>query len=135
MATIELRNKVGEMTYDGLIIDVSPAPRVEGGELYKASGSEMTVKRGTVLGLVAGGAAAGKLVPLGTTQGDSTSITANCILCDDVVVGTSGNEKVAVYTAGCFNSNKLITVEEHAIDAADIDALRIRGIVIKAASK
>ena len=56
------------------------------------------------------------------------------ILCDDVTVGTSNDEKVAIYTAGCFNTNKVIADEGYTITDADFDALRKYGIVFKAES-
>lgn len=130
-----MKNNVEKMNYDNLIIGTTPALQVQGGELYKATGSAKTIKRGTILAVVTGGAAEGKLIPLGATQSDASAMTANCILCDDVTVGTEGNEKVSVYTAGCFNLNQVIVESEHTISAADLDALRMRGIVLKAASK
>lgn len=56
---------------------------------------------------------------------------ADCILCDDIEVGTTADETVAVYTAGCFDPEHLIVAEDYTLTAADIDALRIRGIVLK----
>lgn len=59
---------------------------------------------------------------------------ADCILCDDVVVGTESDENVSVYTAGCFNLNKVHVATGYTISADDFDALRKYGIVFKAAS-
>ena len=56
------------------------------------------------------------------------------ILCDDVTVGTAADETVPIYTAGCFNTNKVIAKEGYTITDADFDALRRYGIVFKAAS-
>lgn len=59
---------------------------------------------------------------------------ADCILCDDVTVGTTADETVPVYLAGCFDPDKCIVAEDYTITEADKDALRERGIIFKAAS-
>lgn len=59
----------------------------------------------------------------------------DCILCDDVTVGTSDDVIATVYTAGCFNTDKVIVKSGYTITAADYDTLRKYGIVFKAASK
>jgi len=55
----------------------------------------------------------------------------DCILCDDIVVGTADDVSTEVYTAGCFDPAFVTVAEGYTITAADIDALRIRGIVFK----
>lgn len=55
------------------------------------------------------------------------------ILCDDTAVGTSDSVKAAVYTAGCFDPQKCIVADDYELTAADLDALRIRDIVFRAA--
>jgi len=54
------------------------------------------------------------------------------ILCDDVTVGTTADEVVPIYTAGCFNTKKVIAADDYTITDADFDALRRYGIVFKA---
>lgn len=45
---INLSEKLGEMTFDGLITDIKPAPEVRGGVIRKLSAAA-TLKRGTIL--------------------------------------------------------------------------------------
>lgn len=58
----------------------------------------------------------------------------DCILCDDVTVGTTADAKVAVYIAGCFDPNKLTLGTGATISTADKDILREKGIIFKAAA-
>ena len=67
-------------------------------------------------------------------KASSGTLTANCILCDDVEVGTAADATVAVYLAGCFNPDKLTMASSYTMKEADKDALRDAGIVFKAAS-
>ena len=87
---INLSEKLGEMTFDGLITDIKPAPEVRGGVIRKLSAAA-TLKRGT-------------------------------------------DEKVAVYTAGCFDIGKVTVSASYTITEGDKDNLRMRGIVFKAAA-
>ena len=57
----------------------------------------------------------------------------DCILCDNIAVGTTTDEKTSVYTAGCFDPEKCTVAEGYTLTTADKDALRMRGIVFKAA--
>ena len=189
-----LRTKLGEMEYDGLIVELIPEVEVRGGKIRKLD-AEATIKRGTILAKDADG----KLIVLGSdiddtgtfsatgdgskkkfslvsggvtpsavteVKVDGTATTAytynkvtgelefneapantktiavkfvtgggnaDCILCDDVVVGTESDENVSVYTAGCFNLNKVHVATGYTISADDFDALRKYGIVFKAA--
>lgn len=59
---------------------------------------------------------------------------ADCILCDDIEVGTADDVNAAVYTAGCFDPSKLTVASGYTLTDADYDALRKYGIVFKAAS-
>ena len=124
---INLSQKLGDMTFDGLITDIKPAPEVRGGVIRKLSAAA-TLKRGTILAKSSGTAGDGKLVILGSTA------TPDCILCDDIEVGTAADEKVAVYTAGCFDIGKVTVSASYTITDGDKDNLRMRGIVFKAAA-
>ena len=124
-----LSAKIGEMEFDGLITGIYPPPSVSGGVIAKASGEAVTYKRGTVLGFKAG-EEDGKLY----IMADGDEITPSCILCDDIEVDTKDDVTVPVYIAGCFDPEKVITKDEYALKAADLDNLRMRGIVLKAAS-
>ena len=64
----------------------------------------------------------------------SETLTPDCVLCDDVEVGTAADENVAVYTAGCFDPDKVTVAESYTISQTDKDNLRMRGIVFKAAA-
>ena len=127
---INLSEKLGEMTFDGLITDIKPAPEVRGGVIRKLSAAA-TLKRGTILAKSAGD---GKLVVLGSKAKENETLTPDCILCDDIDVGTAADEKVAVYTAGCFDIGKVTVSANYAITEGDKDNLRMRGIVFKAAA-
>lgn len=129
-----LSNKIGEMNFDGLFTDLTPEPQVRGGTIRKLSAAA-TLKRGTILAKSSGTAGDGKLVVLGTTAVENETLTPDCILCDDIDVGTVSDEDVAVYTAGCFNTNKVIVATGYTITASDMDNLRIRDIVFKAAAE
>ena len=59
---------------------------------------------------------------------DAEVLTPDCVLADDIDVGTAADENVAVYDAGCFDPNKLIVASDYTISDADIEALRIRNI-------
>lgn len=127
---INLSQKLGDMTFDGLITDIKPAPEVRGGVIRKLSAAA-TLKRGTILAKSAGD---GKLVILGSTAKENETLTPDCILCDDIEVGTAADEKVAVYTAGCFDIGKVTVSASYTITDGDKDNLRMRGIVFKAAT-
>ncbi len=57
-------------------------------------------------------------------------LTTDCILCDDVEVGTAADVTVPVYTAGCFNHDALIVKDGYTMTEADKDKLRERGIYL-----
>ena len=128
-----LSKKLGDMNYDGLFTDVVPAVQVSGGTIRKLSAAA-TLKRGTILAKSSGTAGDGKLVVLGTTAVTNETLTPDCILCDDIDVGTSADEKVAVYTAGCFDPDKVTVAASHTISETEKDNLRMRGIVFKNAA-
>lgn len=55
---------------------------------------------------------------------------ADCVLAEDVTVGTENDENVLVYIAGNFNADELIVAEGYEISAADKDLLRMKGIIL-----
>ena len=71
---INLSEKLGEMTFDGLITDIKPAPEVRGGVIRKLSAAA-TLKRGTILAKSSGTAGDGKLVILGSTAKENETLT------------------------------------------------------------
>ena len=112
----------------------------------------VTARPNKVLGVKVGGAdstdwvydaSTGK-VTFGTAPASGTKnvvvtyaageIVADCILCDDIEVGTAADVVAEVYTAGCFNTRKIIVAEGYTMTSADFDALRKYDIVFRAAS-
>ena len=103
MAEKMLSEKLGEVEYDGLIAGVNPKKRVGPGVIAGPE-AETTFVRGTVF---AKSAKDGKLHILGTEASGGDTLTADCILIEDVTMKASMDETVAVYLAGCFNPDKL----------------------------
>ena len=129
----ELNKRLGSMDYDGLIADIYPKLVVSGGTIRKLA-EAATIKRGTILAKSSGTSGDGKLVVLGTAAASNEVLTAYCILCDDVAVGTTDDVIAPVYLMGCFNSNKVTVANSYTMTEADKDALRNGGIVFKAAA-
>jgi len=69
----------------------------------------------------------GKAIAIKYTTGGGG---ADCVLCDDVTVGTTSDENVAVYVSGCFNAAALIVDEDYTLTEADKDELRKKGILL-----
>lgn len=129
MAT-NLYSKIGEMDYDGLITNIIPAIQTAGGTVAKLT-EAATYARGTML---AKSTNDHRLYILGSAASEGDTLTPDCILCDDEDIGTSADVPAAVYTAGCFNPDKVTVADGYTITEADKDKLRERGIVFKAAS-
>lgn len=125
----ELSKSLGTMEYDGLIADINPKLVVSSGTIRKL-GTAGTIKRGTILAK----SGDNKLVVLGTAAASNEVLTAYCILCDDVDVGTADDVTAPVYLMGCFNSNKVTVADRYTMTEADKDALRNGGIIFKAAA-
>lgn len=125
----DFSRKLGDVEMDGLITDLTPKTEVRGKTIRKVD-KETVYKRGTVFGM---SNKDNKLVILGTS-GDGETITADCILCDDITVGTSDDVVATVYTAGCFNADKITVADSYELSAEDYDTLRKYGIVFKTAS-
>ncbi len=128
MAT--LSRKIGEMTFDGLVTDVKPKVIVGPGTIAKGA-AEVTFERGT---LFAKSASTGKLAIFGTSATEGDTLSADCILIDDVTVGTANDETVPVYIAGCFDPEKLKMAEGATLTETDKDVLRTKGIILKSAA-
>ena len=129
----ELNKRLGSMDYDGLIADIYPKLVVSGGTIRKLA-EAATIKRGTILAKSSGTSGDNKLVVLGTAAASNEVLTAYCVLCDDVAVGTTDDVIAPVYLMGCFNSNKVTVANSYTMTEADKDALRNGGIVFKAAA-
>ena len=120
----ELRNKLGEMEYDGLVAGLNPPVRVDGGTIGKLTEAAV-LKRGTLLG---------KAEDTGLLSLYGGTGTPDCILCDDTEVGTAEDVPVDVYVAGCFDPEKVTVGDGYTITQADKDKLRTYSIVFKAAT-
>lgn len=124
MAERNLSEKLGDVTFDSLIAGLNPPVRVGAGTIAGPD-AQTTFKRGTVF---AKSATTGKLHILGSTAASQT-LTADCILADDVTVAASTDATVPVYMAGCFNPDLVTVKDEYTMSEADKDALRMRDIV------
>ena len=125
-----LSKKLGEMNFDGLFTDVVPAVQVRGGTIRKQTTSAVTLKRGTILAKSYGTAGDGKLVILGSTATANETLTANCILAEDVEVGTTADVTVLAYRTGHFARNKLAVASGYTLKATDEEELRKAGILL-----
>lgn len=119
--------------YDGLIYDVNPPADVFAVKIRKQSSGAVTLKRGTVLALSTGTAGDNLMVILGTTAATNETLTANCILAEDVEVGATADAVALAYRTGHFASNKLIVATGKTFGAADKEALRDVGILVSEA--
>lgn len=122
----DLKRKLGVVEQDNLITSTDPVPIIGHATIKKEAAGEKVYKRGTVLAL---DSADNKCVILA----DGATLTANCILCDDVTVGTAEDVTVPVYIAGCFNPDRVIVGEGYTMKPTDYDALRKYSIIFKAA--
>ena len=129
MATRDLHEKIGSVEFEKLFAGMQPPAIVKPGVIRKL-GTAGTLKRGTLLAKSSGSAGDGKLVIFGTTAASNETLTADCILCDDVEVGTTDDENVLVYIAGNFNEAALIMATGASLTEDDRDALRERGIIL-----
>ena len=126
-----LDENLGSVGYDGLIVANEPVADVLTVTIRKEATAAATYKRGTVLALPAGTAGDGKLVILGSTATTNETLTANCILAEDVEVGTTADVTVLAYRTGHFARNKLIFGGSgYALKPADEEALRAAGILL-----
>lgn len=121
-----LDENLGSVGYDGLIVANEPVADVFTVTIRKEATAAATYKRGTVLALSAGTAGDGKLVILGTNE----TLTANCILAEDVEVGTTADVTVLAYRTGHFARNKLAVASGYTLKATDEEELRKAGILL-----
>lgn len=119
-----LNEKVGEVSYEGLIVSHNPPADVFSVTIKGGAGE---LKRGSVLALSTGTAGTGKMVLLGTDAATDETLTANCILAEDVDT-TAGDTVALAYRTGHFNKQALITKTE--FKAEHKEALRDVGILV-----
>lgn len=124
-----LDENLGSVGYDGLIVANEPVADVFTVTIRKEAAAA-TYKRGTVLALPAGTAGDGKLVILGSTATTNETQTANCILAEDVEVGTTADVTALAYRTGHFARNKLAVASGYTLKATDEEELRKAGILL-----
>lgn len=122
-----LDENLGSVGYDGLIVANEPVADVLTVTIRKEATAAATYKRGTVLALSAGD---GKLVILGSTATTNETLTANCILAEDVEVGTTADVTALAYRTGHFARNKLAVASGYTLKATDEEELRKAGILL-----
>lgn len=122
-----LDENLGSVGYDGLIVANEPVADVLTVTIRKEATAAATYKRGTVLALSAGD---GKLVILGSTATTNETPTANCILAEDVEVGTTADVTALAYRTGHFARNKLAVASGYTLKATDEEELRKAGILL-----
>ena len=122
-----LDENLGSVGYDGLIVANEPVADVFTVTIREEAAAAATYKRGTVLALSAGD---GKRVILGSTATTNETLTANCILAEDVEVGTTADVTVLAYRTGHFARNKLAVASGYTLKATDEEELRKAGILL-----
>ena len=127
--TRDLHEKLGAVTPENLFAGLEPRELKAAGVIRKL-GTAGTLKRGTLLAKSSGSAGDGKLVIFGTTAATNETLTADCVLAEDVPVGTANDEAALVYITGNFNEDELILKSGASLTEADRDALRVRGILL-----
>lgn len=121
---------MGEMKYANIWNSVD-VPIITGLRTIRKLSAAATYKAGTALALSGGTAGDGKLVILGTAAASNETLTANCILAEDVEVGTDADVQALVFLSGHANANKLAVASSHTITAAEIEAFRAAGIYLE----
>jgi hypothetical protein len=125
----DLHEKLGSMEFEKLFAGLEPKALTHPATIRKL-GTAATIKRGTLLAKSSGTGGDGKLVVFGTTAGSNETLTADCILTDDIEVGTAADENVLVYISGNFNEAALILATGATISETDRDELRKKGIIL-----
>ena len=127
----DLHEKIGSVSVENLFAGLEPHALTKAGVIRKL-GTAGTLKRGTLLAKSSGSGGDGKLVIFGTSAGSNETLTADCVLANDIDVGTANDENALVYISGNFNEDALILASGASLAEADRDALRIRGIILGA---
>lgn len=129
--TRDLHEKIGDVSVENLFAGLEPHALKKAGVIRKL-GTAGTLKRGTLLAKSSGSAGDGKLVIFGTTAATNETLTADCVLANDIDVGTSNDENALVYISGNFNEDALILASGASLTEADRDALRTKNIILGA---
>ena len=127
--TRDLHEKIGSVEQDNLFAGLYPPALPKAGTIRKLS-TAGTLKRGTLLAKSSGSAGDGKLVIFGTSAASNETLTADCVLAEDIDVGTSTDENALVFIQGNFNEDELILKSGATLTEADRDALKVRNIIL-----
>lgn len=119
-------------SFDGLIAATHPPADVFHITIRKLS-EEATYNRGTLLDLSTGSGGDNKYVIHGTEAGSNETLTANCVLAEDTVIGTVADVTALAYRTGHIIENKLIIAEGATLAAGVKEALRDVGILLSSA--
>ena len=126
--TRDLHEKIGSVTPENLFAGLEPHALTKAGVIRKF-GTAGSLKRGTLLAKSGGSAGDGKLVIFGSTPATNETLTADCVLAEDIDVGTSNDENALVFYQGNFNQDALIIKSGASIGDSDQDDLRLRNII------
>lgn len=121
---------MGEVKYANIWNSVD-VPVITGLRTIRKLSTAATYKAGTALALSGGTAGDSKLVILGTTAASNETLTANCILAEDVEIGTTADVQALVFLSGHANANKLAVANSYTIKASDVEAFRAAGIYLE----
>lgn len=129
-----LDNETGKTAYDKLFAGAFPTALI--GTVKVKGAKNETLKRGTLLT----GEPGGDLMPVkaalavaasGSDPSIKVTMPTVCVLCDDTAVKTDSAVKAQAYKTGCFEYDALFTASEYTLTPADIDYLRIHGIIVE----
>ena len=129
MAIRDLHEKIGEVSFEKLFAGMDPPALVARGTIRKLD-AEATLTRGTLMAKSSGEAGDGKLVVMGTEAAENEKLSADCVLTDDIKVGTDSDENTTVYVSGCFNESALTVANDYELTEDDRDTLRMKGILL-----
>lgn len=115
--------------HDGLIAAPYPPADVFHITVRKLSAAA-TLKRGSLMDLSSGTAGDSKYVIHGTNAASNETLTANCILAEDVAVGTAADVTALAYRTGHFVEGKLILADGATLATGAKEALRDVGILL-----
>ena len=127
--TRDLHEKLGSVTPENLFAGMEPRPLTKAGVIRKF-GAAGSLARGTLLAKSSGSAGDGKLVIFGTTAATNETLTADCVLAEDIDVGTANDENALIYISGNFNEDALILASGASLTEDDRTDLRVRGIIL-----
>lgn len=152
-ATLKRGTLMAKSSADGkLVVLGSEADVTAGSQKFNGDGTAkvftVTDKPATLSGVKVGGeastdwtydASTGKITfgtapAAGTNNVEATytaseeTLTPDCVLADDIEVGTASDVKVTPYVRGCFNMNKCEVAEGYTVSASDIEQYRLRSI-------